>query len=240
MQQLTDGPDGASISPSLSALYATPPIPVLAGTLLCLELLLLQQAPDLRSLTELLRSDPGAILRLYSLLAEEFPDPQDRPERLEECIASVPGERLLRSLATPMPVREEQLRMIAFARHASTIGWYARQAAASLALCPERAYLIGLLHSIGTLPAELGRTSPHSGSVSPAATAATLAHRHQLPDVVSIALDAVHREAAGSVWTAVIHAAHDLAARAEASGEIRLPSASVNPGRLPSSYLIDS
>ena len=60
--------------------------PVLASTQLCLQLLMQDGAPELRSIMELLGRDPGAVLRTFAAAAEECSDLQDRPERLQDCI----------------------------------------------------------------------------------------------------------------------------------------------------------
>ncbi len=192
------------------------PFPVLASTHLCLDLLVQGSTLDLRMVSELLGRDPGAVLRLFALIAEEFPDPHSRPERIEDCIASVQSSDLLHALCTPPSVREEQMRLIGFAHHGFTVAGYARAVATSLGLCEDRAYLVGLLHALDTLPSALGRFDL-IGDTDTADTSARIASaisaRHHLPPLLSQALLSIHRRDTASVWMAILDAAHDLAER---------------------------
>ncbi len=185
-------------------------LPVLASTALCLELLQHQSALDLSTATGLLSRDPGAVLRLYALVGAEYPDPSDRPERLEACIASVQLADLMRVLCVPASARDEQLCLVKFAREACVIAHYARAVAASLSLGQEQAYLVGLLHAVGTLPAVLGR--PAGALAGDETTVAWVMLRaHHVPLEICHAVQAVHRQEVGSLWTALVHAAQEMA-----------------------------
>ena len=181
--------------------------PVLASTQLCVELLLQAKTFELRTLTDLLSRDPGAVLRLFALVAQECPNPDARPERLEECIAIVQSEDLLKALCHSIVSRQEQTVCAALAQHGFTIACFSRMVASSLGLDEEHAFLIGLLHAIGTLP-----ISP-AAEMNPAMNALALARGHQLPPFLCRALPAVHRKDPKSIWTAMVNAAHDLAAK---------------------------
>ena len=185
-------------------------LPVLASTALCLELLQHQSALDLNSATELLSRDPGAVLRLYALVGAEYPEPTDRPERLEACIASVQQADLMRALCVPASARDEQLCLVTFAQEACVTARYARAVAASLGLCQEQGYLVGLLHAVGTLPAVLGR-SPGGPAADEALVAWAALRAHHVPLEICHAVQAVHRHDAGSLWTALVHAAQEMA-----------------------------
>ena len=204
--------EGTVLEPSFPNLIEDSPFfpalfPVLASTHLCVDLLLQTNAFALRTLTELLSRDPGAVLRLFALVAHECPKPEDRPERLEDCIAIVQSEDLLKTLCDPLSSRQEQALCAPIAQHGFTIACFARMVASSLGLEEERAFLIGLLHAIGTLPVS------GDSRIDPAGHALALARRHQLPSFLCQALPAVHRKDPGSVWTAMVDAAHDLAAK---------------------------
>lgn len=224
-QRLAHGQAVAS-SPSAGA-YSDPVswrAPVLPSTLLCLQMLLTQPCLDLRAATNLLRRDPGAVLRLYALVAEECPDCADRPERLEDCIASVGISELARALQTGSEGAAEDAahrhhaQLMHFAQHALAIAEYAEMVAASLALCEDRAYLVGLLHALGGLPARLELGTQQDGGLDAVAVARHWTQSHSVPSGLCHAIDEVHRELPDSVWVAMVRAAHDLARQA---GQIR-------------------
>ncbi len=194
--------------------------PVLSSTQLCLELMMGGPALDLRATVDLVSRDPVAVLRIFSAVAREFPETHNRPERLEECIVSLTSEDLLAALCQPPSPRSEQGALVAFARHSTTIAHFACVAAASLGLAEERAYLVGLLHAIGTLPAELGRAPMPVRAEELFQLGAAIARHHHVPAELRKALEAVHREDPRSLWVALIQAAHDLAADV-ASGVVR-------------------
>lgn len=189
------------------------PLPVLSSTQVCLELTMQRRSVDVRAAVELLGRDPGAVLRIFSTVAREYPDPQDRPERLDDCIGGLTSHDLLTSLHDPPSIRSEQRAFVPFARHGAVIAYYACAAAASVGLPPDRARLIGLLHSLGTMPRELGRMPSPEPVEEQGAVARVLAQNYGVPAALWRALDGVHRADSGSVWAALICAAHDLAAR---------------------------
>ena len=185
-------------------------LPVLSGTQFCFELMVHGGTLDLRSAVALFGRDPVAVLRLFALVAREYPDPADRPERLEDCVVSLDGDDLLEGLYSPPSLRREQAKMILFARHAQAIAQGAANAAASLGLNRERAFLVGLLHAVGTLPAELGRSSNAFDMAATIACLTSICEYFKIPPPLRLALEAVHRRDPGSIWMALIEAAHDL------------------------------
>lgn len=205
-------PAGDALLPAqpTTSVVLPPSVPVLPGTLLGLELLLQRQAFDLGAARDLLCEDPGALLHLFAMVSEEHPDLMDRPTRLEDCIASLSAERLLRTLAQAGAARREQAGFIHFARHGAAVGRYAQAVAESLGLAREQALLVGTLHELGSLPAILGWSPFLPAERETVLRCEDLGRRHGLPRDLRIALDAVHRDLHPSVWTAVIAAAHDL------------------------------
>ena len=202
-------PDTAS-DPAPDAAVLPPAVPVLPSTLLGLELLLQRNALDLHATRELLCEDPGALLHLFAMVSAEYPDPTSQPARLEDCIASLSAERLLRTCAQAGSARREQAAFASFARHGATIGRYAQVVAESLGLGREQALLIGTLHELGSLPFVLGWSTPFAPEREAIRRCDDLARRYHLPHDLRTALDAVHRDLSGSVWVAVLAAAHDL------------------------------
>ncbi len=204
-------------------------LPVLASTQLYFGLLLHGPVFDLAAVADVIGRDPCAVLRLFALVADEFPDPANRPQRLEDCLAGVDRAALWQALAEPPSCREEQQRAIPFAGDSFTSAHYARTVALSLGLAGDQAFLLGLLHAIGSLPAVLGRTKPVRRAEALAEEAAKIAAAYHLPPSLCRALVAVHRQEPGSVWVAVLAAAYDLAAKAGFCLQLKEGSATVFP-----------
>ena len=189
-------------------------LPVLAGTQLHLRLLLQSDVFDLAAAADAIGRDPCAALRLFALVAGEVPDVTHRPQRMEDCIAGVSRAALWRALAHPPSEREEQRRAIPFAGQAFTLAHYARTVAVSLGLSGDQAFLLGLLHAIGSLPSVLGRMPSVPDTAASAQIASAMVAAYHVPPGLCRALVAVHRQEPGSIWVAVLAAAHDLAAKA--------------------------
>lgn len=185
-------------------------VPVLPVTLLGLELLCDRPAFELRAATRLLRDDPGAVLQMFAIVAEEFPNAADRPTRLDGCLAALPRERLLRSLAEVRGGHRPPARFAAFASHAAAVARSTETVAGALGLPAEPARIVGLLHEVGHLPAMFGWSG---WPANPAMCSDRLATAHNLPAVLAQALNEVHRGDTASLWTSVVAAAHELLPR---------------------------
>ena len=201
-------------------------LPVLDGTRLCLQLAVGEGALDVQRVTEILRRDPVAVLRLFSLATDTGAGLRGAPDRLEDCLAGVGRDDLLPAFShfAPRSAREQAI-CLPFAQHAFAIACSTRAVAGALALNGEHAFLIGLLHDIGSLP-ELLAEAPvapeapelpmHQAATDWAAAraadwAAELALRYRLPPFLCRALGEVHGGEGASLWTAAVRAAHDLA-----------------------------
>ena len=195
------------------------PYPVLFSSQFCLELMTQGKALDLRQAADLLGRDPGAVLRVYSAVAQEFPNPANRPKRLNDCIMSLDVADLVEALQTPAFERREQVALVPFARHAHLISRYALAVAASLGLDEENASLVGLLHALGELPAALGRGPLPLDPQGLGALGAAISRLHHLPAEVAAGVTAVGRKDPASLWVALVEAAHDLAQPGYGRGE---------------------
>ena len=197
-----------------SPLYVAPKptrhVPVIPGTLLGLELMLYQSSLDLRSVSHLLRADPGALLHLFAILAEETERVPDAPCRVEDCIASLPLAHLLERLVNAGSTHHDHAPVVAFARHAVSISRHAQRVADSLHLPAEQASLIGLLHELGTLPWVLGWVSVPPTPAQAALSCEHLCVEYCVPSWLRHPLVALHHRSHDVPWTAVIDAAHEL------------------------------
>lgn len=181
-----------------------PLVPVLPSTLLGLELLSLRPAFDLRAAARVVRDDPGAVLAVFAASARESTNTAPSM-RLENCLATLSRDRLLHALAGVRGVQHPRFSI--FLHHAAAVSRNAVAAAAALGLPEEPAQLLGLLHELGGLPRLLGWSSWPADAVT---CCDRLALSHGLPSSLRQALGEVHRQQSGSVWVAVIRAAHEL------------------------------
>ena len=205
----------ATLGPAELQKSSLPPLPLLASTHFCMEILLRSSVLDLRSLTEVLAFDPCALLRLFAQTGKEYPQ-EDRPERLEECIIALGSTGLLRALHYAPSTWEQQARLSAFADHGVAVGRCAQTLAAPLGLCQQTAWTLGLLHAVGHLPRDLGWAIPPGLERNTAAVTAHLAEQHRLSFTLTQALvligESNHHEGGQEfIWPALIRAAHDVA-----------------------------
>lgn len=205
--RITDTPPPSSLRPS-NCLAGQ--VPVLPGTLLGLELMLFRPALDLRSVSRLLCADPGALLHLFAALAEETERLPDTPCRIEDCIASLPLDRLLERLVRAGAAHHDHAPVVAFARHSVAISRHAQLVATSLDLSAEHAAQVGLLHDLGTLPWILGWSSVPPTPAQAALSCEQLSLEYSLPLWLRHALISLHHGSPDSLWTVVVDAAHEL------------------------------
>lgn len=192
-----------------------PEIPVLPATLLRLELLLQEPSIDLRAVADLVLEDVGAVMQLLRVVGEEFPDPEDRPVRIEDCIASVATGTWFRAMTTSQ-TRDRHQRMSALTMHSREIAEHAHAVAESLpGICAERAYMVGLLHEIAALPEVLGWQSDVETSMGRANCDFDLAEIWSIPKFVVEAIQGWNSGDRESLWTSVLFAAHQMAGLSE-------------------------
>ncbi len=218
--------DSANMEPMLGSQLLAP-FPVLSSTQFCFEVMAGGRALDVGKAAALLGKDPGAVLRLYAAVAHEYPNTEDRPERLEECLVSLSSDDLLDLIRHPPSLRSERAALISFAQHGAEIAHYALAAASALRFGEDQAYLVGLFHSLEELPRALGRVPPAEGKEPCPSICSAIARQHQLPAKLRGALEALHETQHGtqqsSIWIAIIRAAHDLSAHAKLASARRTP-----------------
>jgi HD-like signal output (HDOD) protein len=136
-----------------------PDVPAMPETLLAMELQLQERSVDLGEISEIILEDVGATVQILRLAGREFGDSEDRPARIEDCISALGLRACLRAAAGGAPVKGHRHRAFhEFRAHCREIGRLCRLLAEEM---PEfaslhEAYLTGLLHDIGALPALLG------------------------------------------------------------------------------------
>lgn len=196
-------------------------VPAMPATVLGLELLLQESYIDLRLASELVLSDLGATIQLLRLTGGEFEDAEDRPSRMEDCIASLDVEDWFAAVSAVAMTRDsEDAPAIALWEHSYLIAQYSRLVAESLdGVFPEEAYMVGLLHEIAAIPGSMGsqtiKNSP-TGSMTASSLTRKLAHEWCLPAYLIEALCSLRESRATSIWTRILSSAHELA---EAEGD---------------------
>jgi len=194
-----------------------PDIPALPETLLLLELLVQERCVDLREMTELVLADLGAAMQIYRVANREFGDEEGRPMRLEDCISQLGLEACLSIVSMhPLVRRPSQHAVAEFWEHSTQIAQYSRKVAQeSTDADPEAAYLAGLFHAIGSLPALLGWDD--SGSSDTADHALKLAQTWGLPSCVEELFSEMHTSGCFYGWTDIVRKAHRRASRPSAA-----------------------
>jgi HD-like signal output (HDOD) protein len=183
-----------------------PDVPILLSTRLQLELLLQEPVLDLRAVSEVILQDMGATLQILRLVGEEYRAAEERPIRIEDCIASL-DTRVWFDAVSAMTLVQNSRAAVAW-QHAKQIGRFAEQLAAQQeGVRPGEGQLVGLLHEIGKLPELLGWQRAQLTYEDSKAVAALLAEHWHLPLCV---LDATQQQQTESVsrWTAILNAAH--------------------------------
>lgn len=183
-------------------------VPVMPATVLGLELLLHERCVDLRMASQLVLGDVGATVQILRLIGSEYDRAEERPRRIEDCIASLDVEDWFYAVSAAT-LAGEHTAASAIWKHSRLIAQYARLVAESLeGVCPEEAYMVGLLHEVGAIPSVLGWQI----GVSSAMDAGTLlAAEWCFPDFVVAALQNPETFHASPDWIGILVAAHQLA-----------------------------
>ena len=217
-------PNPAPLSPGFSphlllakGPLAFPPIPALLATRLQLELLLGDRTGpvDLGEAAALILNDVGATLEIFRVAGEECCDPSDTQSvasRLEDCLASLPTQVWMDAVCADAVERlavtkAEHARLTGFWEHARLLAYACWVVAEHLeGVCPEEAYLVGLLHDAGHLPQLLGWELPRGGAQrSNTHLLALLAEHWRLPAYLRAVIAA---PASVPVWADLLETAH--------------------------------
>ena len=199
-----------------------PNIPTMVSTRLRLELLLQESSVDLTEMSEVILSDVGATLQILRLVGEDYPNEEDRPTRIEDCIVSLGRERWYDVVcASGMlhggPLLTEWQRCRRVAEHA-------RELARCIdGFAPEQAYLVGLLYELGKFPTLLGWNQTGKCLAEPngresaeecCALSIMLAQYWHLPKYLLAAIQESQQQQsfdAPSPWTNILRKAHQMA-----------------------------
>ena len=210
MQYADFAANGLAIALCMSPLDHIPPVPAMIATRLQLDLLLQGSHIELSAVSEVILSDPGATVQIFRLIAEEYSDKENRPTRMEDCIASLNFDRWYDVIcASSIPLNSgvleewERLRQIAHC---------ARKLARRMdGFSPDEAYLVGLLFEVGKLPCLLGWDITCKSLEEQRAISLMLADYWHLPAFVLAAIREQYDASASSEWSEMLRLAQGMA-----------------------------
>jgi len=199
--------------PSRETADDLPDVPILPETLLAMELQLHACSVDLSAFTETVLGDLGATIQILRLAAREYGAADSRPVRIEDCISDL-GLTACFHAAAGGPFVKGGHRRASFEiwTHSRVIANYCRLAAEEMpgSVNPDHAYLGGLFHALGALPAALGwQWNGMTGNR--ALTALKLAERWRFPGYVKDLFSEMLIPGYHHGWSKVLHVAHELA-----------------------------
>lgn len=142
-------------------------LPVMPSTVFGLEVLLQETPVDLRSVTELVMRDVGAVIHVLRLFVKEYGWDMSRPTRIAQCIAGLDLHELIAELSAHMfSFETEQGTLSAVWKQRCRVAQCAYLIAeARHDVHPEDAYLLGLLDDRGAIVTLLGLRQAFPGSI---------------------------------------------------------------------------
>jgi HD-like signal output (HDOD) protein len=190
-----------------------PDVPVMPQTLLILDLLVQEPCVDLREVSRVVLGDLGATLQILRLAGREYGNAEGRPARIEDCIADIGLEACLKAASAQIVASDGQRTSVGeFWAHAKEIAEYSKIVAEDMpGINPEEAYLIGLLHTLGSLPGLLGWRE--AGISDGALAGLRIAKRWSLPNSVMELFNEMHLTGYATRWSGIVQKAHLRATR---------------------------
>jgi hypothetical protein len=185
-------------------------LPVMQTTVLALEMLLHEPCIDLRMASELVLSDLGATLHVLRLVGREYEFADEPPARMGDCLASLDADTWFKAIsARTFSSGQENSAANELWSHSRVVAQYAQLVAESLdGTSPTDAYLVGLLHEIGSIPAILGWPKGEAGGTPSTSLSAI---EDSLPFFVIAAIPSTHDPQPSSTWKFILSEAHELA-----------------------------
>jgi HDOD domain len=194
-------------------------VAVMQETLLLVELETQGFCVDLRALSKLVLSDLGATLQVLRLAGREYGDADGRPVRVEDCIADLGIQACIDAMSAqlmPRDVRSPSVRDLW--RHSREIAEHSKYLAEqTVDIDPDEGYLVGLCHSIGSLPGVLGVGGKACQELDHVRMGLELAREWLLPGCVVEYFSNLEKCGGRSAWLGIVEAAHRCAG--EPAGE---------------------
>lgn len=214
--ELLKGNKGKSAPPCLTldpVADDLPGVPVLTETLLKMELEIHESTTGSRGFCDAVLGDVGATIQVLRLAGQEYGWGINRPVSVEECIASLGPRLCLNAAASGSLVdgvrQRPNCEMWAHSREvAQCFKLLAEQSPTNIS--PDQAYLAGLLHVIGALPAILDWRG-YGIAGDPARVALKMADWWQLPRFVKEFFCETLMPGYSPEWSTYISVAHHAA-----------------------------
>jgi HD-like signal output (HDOD) protein len=191
-----------------------PDVPVLPETLLQIELQRHEFSVDLHEVSRLILSDPGATLQLLRLAAREYGSSDGRPNRIEDCISDLGLDACLKAVGRQTILGDSRDRGVQeIWAHSREVAQGCGSLAGVMAgwIRPDEAWLVGLTHMLGQLPAALGWQGFEDGARDWAARGLRLAEQWSLPLCVHEFFAEMRNPAMKARWSAIVCRAHQMA-----------------------------
>ena len=157
-------PPPPAIFPEERSAGSFPAVPTLFATRLQLELLLSDRTVDLSAAAGIILNDLGATLEIFRRAGDDAGAGQEPLHRLEDCLASLGTDAWMEVVCANAVERvaadnEQLAELTAFCEHGRLLAYACWLVAEQTeGVCPEEAYLVGLLHEAAALPGLLGWT----------------------------------------------------------------------------------
>ena len=200
---------------ALDLVRGLPDFPVLSETLLLMELKIRERVVDLREVSNLVLSDLGATVQIMRMAASEDYSSDCRTTRIEDCISGLGLQACLEAMSRrPLKRNSRQLEVIEAWMHARNTAENARFLAEEEYpnIHPDEAYLVGMLHAIGTLPAILGWSRLTVLPRDPMLAGMKMADAWSFPHCV-VEYFSAHAPRGANRWTHIVGLAHQQADR---------------------------
>jgi HDOD domain len=192
-----------------------PAVPILAETLLLLEIKAQELAVDLGEITQIVLSDPGAALQVLRLAGRDAEFAEGGPRRIEDYISGLGVRACVEAASSQRIVRGRQDAIAEVWEYSRDVAQSCRQIAEQLPdVNPDEAYLVGLLHRLGSLPELLGWNWPPCTIPDSAWVGLTLANSWRLPPCVVEFFRERCAPGDAVVWPNLVNAAHQSVRRA--------------------------
>jgi HD-like signal output (HDOD) protein len=198
-------------SAALDAVRDLPDVPVLSETLLLMELKVRERVADLGEISRLVLSDLGATIQIMRLAGIENLYLENRLTRIEDCIADLGVHSCLEAMSRQTLKRSTRKPAVLETwLHARIIAENCRFLAEEEfpSVHPDEAYLVGLLHAIGTLPSILGWQRTAALFNNSDLVGLRMAQAWSLPECVVQYFSDLRLNPTPSVWTSLVGHAH--------------------------------
>lgn len=188
-----------------------PDVPVLSETLLLMELKSRDRAVDLTEISQLVLGDLGAMLQIMRLAADEDVSEDSRPTRIEDCISGLGLPACIEAMSRQTVKRRNRPAAIVETwTHAQLVAGNCRYLAEEniIAVNPDEAFMVGLFHTIGSLPEVLGWEWTTPFCDDPELTGLRMAEAWSLPHCVVEYFSELRSLSKPGRWREIVHRAH--------------------------------